>query len=121
LAIGCSCHSDDNFDICPVDTPDFSDLAATVTEGSSVVVPLYAKGAIPSGGISGAIDTDDHSVAMLAPTYFNWSTSNYPPQITITGIDDYSGDSALRETGISGVVGDCGNGPVGSVYVVDRE
>ncbi|HEX4454257.1 MAG TPA: hypothetical protein VH143_25515 [Kofleriaceae bacterium] len=84
------------------------------------MVPLYAKGAIPSGGISGGIDTDDHSVAMLAPIYFNWS-SNYPPQITITGIDDNSADSALRETGISGVVGDCGNGPVGSVYVVDRE
>jgi hypothetical protein len=120
LAFVVSCAQRET-DICPVDTPNFSAVVATVTEGSSVVVPLYADGAIPSGGVSGQLDTDDHTVATLSPNVFAWSTSGATPHVTITGVDDGVADVGLRETQIGGVVLDCGGEVIGGVYVVDRE
>lgn len=106
---------------CPVFPHIVFPKTVVVTEGGSTTFALWLDQP-PTSQLNGFLNTLDQSVAVVMPTKFEMSPTNYPALMTLYGVDDMTPNPSNRSTSFEGrfALDDAVYGG-GKVQVVDKQ
>lgn len=86
---------------CPVFPHIVFPKTVVVTEGGSTTFALSLDEA-PTSQLNGFLNTLDQSVAVVMPSKFEMSPTNYPALMTLYGVDDMAPNPSNRSTSFEG-------------------